>query len=124
MRAAHVGVLVRVLVVDDEFLIVSFVASMLEELGCEVEIASRGTEALAKLANDPRINVLITDVNMPDVSGYEGAVRAQQIRPGLKVILLSGAETEARRLPLIRKPFAQTDLTRVTEATMGLCYKR
>jgi hypothetical protein len=60
---------VRVLVVDDEFLIVSFVASMLEELGCEVEIASRGTEALAKLANDPRINVLITDVNMPDVSG-------------------------------------------------------
>jgi hypothetical protein len=41
---------------------------------------------------------------MPGLSGYEVAERAQRMRPGLKVILLSGAETDPRGLP-IRKPF-------------------
>jgi CheY-like chemotaxis protein len=50
---------VRVLVVDDEFLVVLFVSSMLEDLGCEVETALHGNEALGKLADDPRIKLLI-----------------------------------------------------------------
>jgi two-component system cell cycle response regulator CpdR len=112
---------VRVLVVDDEFLIVLMVASMLEDLGCEVETAFHGNEALGKLANDPQIELLITDVNMPGLSGYEVAERARGMRHGLKVILLSGAETDPRGLPLIRKPFRRSDLTQVMEATTGIC---
>jgi CheY-like chemotaxis protein len=112
---------VRVLVVDDEFLVGLFVSSMLEDLGCEVETALHGNEALGKLADDPRIKLLITDINMPGLSGYEVAERAQRMRPGLKVILLSGAETDPRGLPLIRKPFRRSDLTRVMEATTGIC---
>ncbi len=46
---------------------------MLGDLGCEVETSVRGDEALGRLANDPRIDVLITDVNMPCVTGYEVA---------------------------------------------------
>ena len=105
----------RVLVVDDEALIVLLTASWLEELGCEVETALNGTEALAKLNDgDPSVEVLITDVNMPGMSGYELAKRATAVRPGLQVVLLSGAEDKQQQgLPLIRKPFFQADLRRI-----------
>ena len=103
----------RVLVVDDEALIVQLAASWLEDLGCEVETALNGSEALAKLANDQRIEVLISDVNMPGISGYQVADRAKEMRPELKVILSSGAESDPHGWPLLRKPFLQSDLTRM-----------
>jgi len=106
----------RVLVVDNEALIVLLAASWLEDLGCEVETALNGTEALGKLNSEPRVEVLITDVNMPDMSGYELATRAMQIRPGLRVTFLSGAETDPRGHSLIRTPFLQEDLRRVIKA--------
>ena len=107
----------RVLVVDDEFLIVQLTASWLEELGCEVETALNGSEASAKLRNDQRIEVLITDVNMPGISGYQLAHQAKEIRPELKVILLSGAERDPHGWPLLRKPIQHSDLTRM----MAVC---
>jgi two-component system, cell cycle response regulator CpdR len=111
----------RVLVVDDEALIVLLVAGWLEDLGCEVETAINGTEALAKLNGEPHIELLITDVTMPGMSGYELAERAADMQPGLKVVLLSGAETDPHGLPLIRKPFLQRDLWRIIEAAAGPC---
>jgi CheY-like chemotaxis protein len=85
-------------VVDDEALIVMLTASWLEDHGCEVETALNGTEALTKFGNDPYIEVLITDVNMPRVSGYQLADWVKQMRPGLRVIMLSGAETGPARV--------------------------
>jgi two-component system cell cycle response regulator CpdR len=102
----------RILVVDDEVLIVLLATSWLEDMGCEVETALNGAEALAKLGNDQHIEVLITDVNMPGISGYLLADRAKEMRPGLKVILLSGAENDPHGWPLLRKPFLQSDLKR------------
>jgi len=104
----------RVIVVDDEALIVLLAESWLEDLGCQVETALNGTEALAKL-NDGEFSaeVLITDVNMPDMSGYELAKRATAVRPGLKIVLMSGAAGNPHGLSLIRKPFFRDDLRRV-----------
>ncbi len=113
MWLTHKAIPVRVLVVDDEFLVALLAASMLEDLGCEAETSVNGNEALGKLADDPHIDVLITDVNMPGVTGYEVAERAQRMRPELKVILLSAAENGQHRWPLVRKPFLQSDLMRV-----------
>ena len=110
-----------VLVVDDEPMVLALTAGMLEELGCNAITAPNGAEALARLAEGDRIDILITDINMPGLSGYELAERARRMRPGLQVILLSGRETEAHGLPLIRKPFLQSDLTRVMRETTGLC---
>ena len=107
----------RVLFVDDEALIVLLASSWLEDLGCEVETAFNATQALAKLKSEPRFDVLVTDVNMPGMSGHELAKRATDIRPGLKVVLLSGAGADPHGLPLIRKPFFQDDLKRVIKAT-------
>ena len=55
----------RVLVVDDDPLVLELVASMLEELGCETLLARSGTDALGTLAEDQTIDILIADINMP-----------------------------------------------------------
>ena len=55
-----------VLLVDDDPLVLDVAASMLEDIGCEVVTTAGGAEALEKLSGDERIEVLITDINMPD----------------------------------------------------------
>ena len=59
-----------VLLVDDDSLVLDVAASMLKDIGCEVVTAAGGAEALEKLSIDERIEILITDVNMPDIDGY------------------------------------------------------
>jgi two-component system, cell cycle response regulator CpdR len=110
-----------VLVVDDEPLIIGFTASILENLGCEVVTAANAREAVEKLSIDRRIEILITDINMPCMSGCELTEKAKRLRQELQVILLSGGETNSRGYPLVRKPFVQQDLVRVMERTTGLC---
>jgi two-component system, cell cycle response regulator CpdR len=110
-----------VLVVDDEPLVLDVTASMLEDLGCEAITATDGQEALEKLADHPHIDVLITDINMPGMDGYELAERAKQMREGLKVIALSGREQNSKGLPFIRKPFLASDLRRTMAEHAGLC---
>jgi two-component system cell cycle response regulator CpdR len=77
---------------------------MLEELGCDVLQAHSGNDALEKIADDPSIEILITDINMPGLSGTELAQRARSFRDQLHVILLSGRESDSHGYPLIRKP--------------------
>jgi two-component system cell cycle response regulator CpdR len=58
-----------VLLVDDEPLVCVVAAMMLEDLGCEVVTASDAADALEKLSTNPRIGILITDINMPGMDG-------------------------------------------------------
>jgi two-component system, cell cycle response regulator CpdR len=110
-----------VLVVDDEPLVREITASMLEDLGCEVITATDGNDALEKLSIDRRIEILITDINMPGMDGYELAERARRARERLKVIVLSGQEHHGRGFPLVRKPFLAQDLKRTMAQHTGLC---
>jgi len=56
---------------------------------------------------------------MPGLSGHTVAERAAHIQPGLKVVLVSGAETDSHGLPLIRKPFVEADLRKVIRDLTG-----
>jgi two-component system cell cycle response regulator CpdR len=110
-----------VLVVDDEPLLLEITVSMLEDWGCEVVGAPSGEDALRKLSMDDRIEILITDLNMPSMDGFELAERAKRMRKGLQVILLSGGEPNGRGFPLIHKPFLEKDLKRTMAQYTGLC---
>jgi CheY-like chemotaxis protein len=85
-----------VLVVEDEAFIRMAAADMLEDEGIFPLEAGDGTEALRMIEEDPGIDLLFTDVNMPGgIDGVTLARRARRIRPGLAVIVTSGK----RRVP-------------------------
>jgi CheY-like chemotaxis protein len=92
---------------------------MLEDLGCEVVTAASGLDALERLSENANIDILVTDLNMPGMDGYELAQRAAATRPGLQVIMLSGREIDG--WPVVRKPFLQQDLAHTMKQTTGLC---
>jgi two-component system, cell cycle response regulator CpdR len=108
-----------VLAVDDDPAVLEIVAVMLEDLGCEVVTAAGPQEALKKLASDPRMELLFTDVEMPGMDGYELAKQAQGVRSGLKVIVTSGRAQARTDLPMVRKPFGTEALARTMEDTTG-----
>ena len=81
----------QILLVDDEPHVVDTIHSILERtvtMEMEVHSAYRGQQAL-KLCEQLPINLLITDIRMPDMSGLELARKAKQINPDCEVILLT-----------------------------------
>jgi two-component system, cell cycle response regulator CpdR len=111
----------RVLVVDDDALTLELIASMLQDLGCDTLTARSGEDALGQLASNRSIEMLFADINMPGLSGTELAERARCFRPELRILLVSGGESDGRGFPLLRKPFSQSDLRGVMAETTGLC---
>jgi two-component system cell cycle response regulator CpdR len=102
-----------ILIVDDDPLVLDLTATMLEDLGCQVVPTTSAREALHKLRENAAIETMLTDINMPDVGGYELAHRARRIRADLRIIFLSGRENDGHGLPLLRKPFDDNDLMNV-----------
>jgi len=78
-----------VLIVDDEETVRTFVQRVLREAGYETVTASDGPEAIDAVRR-MELDLLLTDVNMPEMSGDELARRLRQNRPGLKVLYLTG----------------------------------
>jgi len=103
-----------VLAVDDDLLVLDNVAAMLEDLGHRVTTARTGQEAITILRREGKLDLLITDHAMPEMTGLQLAERAAAIRPGLRIILATGyAELPAGQhtdLPRLGKPFDQTVL--------------
>ena len=109
------------LVVDDEWLLLDYAKTILEELGCEVITATSGSDALHALTLNQRIDLLITDIQMPGMNGLELIEQAKRERPTLHVIVTSGQAEVPYGVPSIRKPFTRLDLVRMMESTTGLC---
>ena len=81
----------RVLVVDDEPLIVDGLRVFLEDEGMRVGSAGSGEEAVAMARNDPCFDVCIMDMRLPGMNG-DSAIRAlHEICPDLKFIIHTGS---------------------------------
>ncbi len=106
-----------ILIVDDEPLILELTADMADELGCVVLTAHNAHEALAKLASDPSISLLLTDVHMPGMTGYELADIVRKRWPDLQVVMMSGQDLGRRGYRLVRKPFSAPQLERALNET-------
>ena len=79
---------VRVLVVDDDLGICRTLREILESDGCQVEVAGDGVAALAAL-NRLSFDVVLTDVVMPNMDGYELYTAIQERRPDLPVLMMT-----------------------------------
>jgi CheY-like chemotaxis protein len=96
----------RVLVVDDEPMILEILVEYCASLGLTVYEAEDGEPALREIERHPEIEVLVTDVRMPGLDGPALVERALVLRPTLKVIFVTGYTTHHSTVwPTLRKPF-------------------
>ena len=80
-----------ILVVEDEWLVRDVIVSYLKEAGWEVLEASTGESAIGLLENTPKIDVLVTDIQLAgDLSGWDVAEAARAVIPEVPVIYASG----------------------------------
>jgi DNA-binding NtrC family response regulator len=107
----------KILVADDEETVRMVLKQILEQGGFQVETAKNGVEALSKLKAD-NFNMLISDINMPEMDGVELLSKAKQALPELPVIFItafgkSQVIMQAMKSGLssyIEKPFRMNDV--------------
>jgi two-component system, cell cycle sensor histidine kinase and response regulator CckA len=108
-----------ILVVEDQQSVRSFAAAALRQCGYHVIQASDGDDAISAAGKYPgEIHLLLTDVVMPGISGKVSSERLKEMRPGLKVLFMSGytADIIAQRgvldrdVAFLHKPFSAVDL--------------
>jgi CheY-like chemotaxis protein len=100
-----------ILLVDDEPLIRRLTARALAEADYDVLEAADGDEALEMLRAGTPVDVVISDVMMPRMSGLKLAAHVKSEFPDLRMILVSGYESERNApFPLLPKPFQLPDL--------------
>jgi two-component system KDP operon response regulator KdpE len=106
-----------ILVVDDEPHIVRFTAMNLEVEGFRVETASNGREALELLAANPSVDLVVLDVMMPELDGFE-TLRRIRAESSVPVIFVTVRGDEADRVAgldlgaddYLTKPFSPREL--------------
>ncbi|MFO1189263.1 MAG: ATP-binding protein [Alphaproteobacteria bacterium] len=117
-----------VLLVEDEDAVRQFALRALRNKGYKVMEANSGVGALDILRNtEERIDVLVTDVVMPQIDGPELVREVRKIRPQLKIVFISGYAEEAFRKHLDRdlefaflpKPFSLQQLATKVKEAMG-----
>jgi PAS domain S-box-containing protein len=79
----------HILVVDDDLGICQSLAELLRRQGCQVAIATSATDALALTAGQ-RFDLVLSDVVMPDMDGYDLYMELKERRPTIPVVLMTG----------------------------------
>ncbi|MEI6390810.1 MAG: sigma-54 dependent transcriptional regulator [Verrucomicrobiota bacterium] len=112
----------RILLVDDEPEVCRVMARILEKEGFATEVAHDGKTALQKIRTDCP-EVLITDVNMPDMDGWEVLRQAKALNPDLPVVIVTGSAGISQAVAAMRasandylaKPFKDHELIRAVQ---------
>jgi PAS domain S-box-containing protein len=111
-----------VLVVDDDSLVLTSTSLLLEDLGHRVISATSGSQALTLFDQGEVIDLLITDMAMPHMSGAQLAHAVRVLKPDLPIILATGyaerLEGFAAQLPRLPKPFTQMNLVAIIAQSM------
>ncbi|MFZ9898864.1 MAG: ATP-binding protein [Gemmatimonadaceae bacterium] len=116
----------RILVAEDEDGVRKLVCRLLKSLGYDVLEARRGEQALALGEAADRLDLLLTDIRMPDLTGIEVADRLREKRPGLRVLFMSGyiddpdlrTRLATERSLVLDKPFTTAQLAEKVRAAL------
>ena len=108
-----------ILVVDDDSAVRETSASMLEDLGYVVLQATGGPEALDLVERHPELDLMVTDIRMPGMSGLELSDIATTRRSDLPVILISGYFVPQKiNHRFLQKPFRTHELDAAIRAEL------
>jgi PAS domain S-box-containing protein len=122
-QTLHTDRKLAILTVDDDPLVALNTAALLEELGHTVYSAPSGLHALDILRREKKIDLLITDQLMPDMTGSELASRIRQENANMPIILATGyaelAPGEGEGWPRLAKPFSQHQLAEAIALAVG-----
>jgi DNA-binding NtrC family response regulator len=119
-----------ILVVDDDLRVCSLTASILGQYGYQVLSANSADEAARRVREfQGEINLLITDVAMPCVTGPVLAQALKEKRPWLKTLYMSGYPHVTSGAgagvdcdgPFLSKPFTPIELARGVRTALGRC---
>ncbi len=110
-----------ILLVEDDDMVRRMTSAMLEELGYTVVAATTPSQALSFCEQeDTPVDLLLTDVVMPELSGTALQDKIKAIRPGIKVLFMSGYTANVivhhgvldKGVSFMQKPFGMNDLAR------------
>jgi CheY-like chemotaxis protein len=116
-----------ILVCEDEAVIQKLIHTMLTKLGYRVIQAARPDQAIEIVKQDKEsIDLLLTDVVMPQINGFELAAKVREMKPGLSVLYMSGYTDNqignswmlGPDTPLLHKPFTAAALNQKLRATL------
>jgi len=102
----------KILLVDDENLILYSLSTTLRRDGADVTAVANGTDAIREIRRLP-YNICFLDVNLPDANGFDLMKTMQQISPATKIIIMSAVDPNDEQLhylhkngcPFLPKPF-------------------
>jgi CheY-like chemotaxis protein len=115
----------NLLLVDDNDDVREITALLLRDTGYSVIEASRGIAALAALAANPAVELLIVDFSMPGMSGLELLERARAKRPEIKAVFITGyvdhtwLNGKLADEIVVKKPFTMAQLAPAVRKALG-----
>src|SRR5256884_592737 len=118
----------KILLVDDEPGMLRYTRTLLEVDDYKVETASTGEEALERVQKGLQPDLVLLDLLMPGIDGLETLEQLRQLRPGVKVVMLSCVSDTRKVVQAIRlgahdyltKPFQKAELDAVVEQSLGI----
>lgn len=118
------------MVVDDETIIANGISALISRLALKLKVVHTvfSSEEALQICNDEKIDILITDINMPGISGIELIKKLRQQQPNMQIIILTGYGSldyakEAMSLGVhffLEKPVEKTKLNQALTETMDL----
>lgn len=76
----------RILVVEDEANNLEFLTRLLQQNGANTIAVRTGTEAIEQIKNDSLIKIVLMDIKLPDIDGFETTRQIKALRPNIPVI--------------------------------------
>jgi CheY-like chemotaxis protein len=99
------------------------VSGQLEDAGCEVYEAANGIDALQQISRLGAVDLLVTDIRMPELDGWSLAERARDLQPSMPVIYVTGySDVDPRPVAgatILDKPYASGQLVSAATALLS-----